>query len=547
MPNRTLVFSGPTLSGLSDFRNSLADQFVFHSPIRCGNLLEAQREGYKKVLIIDGFFERVASVWHKEILDFMDKGGIIMGCSSMGALRAIELERYGMLGFGKIVDDFRAGKIVDDDEVTVAHLGRAEDFLSLTDAMVNIRYTLRDAVSKDALNQGDADKLLNVAKSAFYKKRNLRLFAREILKEDARFIRFQRYLESHGIVDQKRNDALALLGGMDAWLETELKKNRKTDSEPMSNTAFLQTIKYVISINAPALEKQVLSSDSNFLKMGRLLVGKQYHLMVKLAGAMVHYSNLIKGKPPEKYSPVSWLDESWLEGDEKTSNLLASALQLCPQYRDTAEIPMTVRALCFSIEFPIEFLDFSISETHGNSLSTNSISNYSRLFYLIGLFLDARLALDPVAKRVVPKEKTVELRMAHYTLRGIESEEEQKAFLKNFGLESLLKAATEIERNSMLLTESDKGVSFGFFEEGINWFKKAAQMSGIGRELLSLAKREVRVSFSHEVSKDLKALFPPERVNELLTGGLPTHLLEAESILKYMDDQLDDREPPGQN
>ena len=539
MSPRTLVFSGPTLSGLADFRNSVADRFVFHSPVRCGNLLEAQREGYKKAVIIDGFFEAVPAVWHKEILEFMDKGGIVIGCSSMGALRAIELERYGMLGFGNIVEDFRAGKLLDDDEVTIAHLGQAQDFVPLSDAMVNIRYTIQDAVQNNALGQEDAEKILNAAKLTFYKKRILKLLAREVLKEGPGLDRFQEYLASSGIIDQKRNDALALLTNMDVWLEAELNKNRTIDSEPLSNSGALQTIKYIMSIQPPALEKQVLAPESRFLKMGRLLIGKQYHLTVKLAGAMMHFSNAVKTRPPAEFLPVSWVSESWFEGDEKLLNLFASALQICPQYRDGRDIPMRVRSLCFSLEFPVEYLNLAISESHGESFSTNSISNYSRLFFLLGLFLDARLALDPFAKRVAPAPKAVELKMAEYSLRGYESEEEQRAFLMRFGLENLFDAVTELERNSMLLKEAERGPHIGFLEEGINWFRKAAQASGIWRELLSLSKKEVRLSFSEELSEDLKKLKPVTRVQGLLLSGLPSHLLEVESLVKYIGDQLD--------
>jgi len=142
-PNhKTLVFAGPTLAGLSQWRDKLSASMVFHPPVRCGNVLEAYDEGYRRIVIVDGFFERYAAAWHKEIMHFIVRGGTCVGCSSMGALRAVELAPFGMLGFGKVVEDFRSGAIADDDEVTVAHLDQSKDFVSLTDAMVNIRYTV---------------------------------------------------------------------------------------------------------------------------------------------------------------------------------------------------------------------------------------------------------------------------------------------------------------------------------------------------------------------------------------------------------------------
>jgi hypothetical protein len=535
---KTLVFAGPTLSGLGDWKASLSKSFVFHPPVRCGNMLEAHDEGFRRVVIVDGFFERYAAVWHKEIMYFMVRGGTCVGCSSMGALRAIELEPFGMLGYGKVVDAFRSDRIADDDEVTVAHLDQSKDFVSLTDAMVNIRITIDEALAREALDPADAEQILKVAKAAFYKKRNLRLFARTVLGEGPKLDRFFAHLDQHGIVDQKRLDAVALLENFDAFL-AEQGKPQWRGAEPFNNTVLLQNLQYTVNINPPTLDRQALSPESRVLKLGGLLVGHQYHLLAKLGGALMHYSKHSQARPTPAYKPVSWLDQRWFGDEERISRLVACALEDCPEYADTKEVPPSVRYLAMAIEYPIDYIDVTIAPSHGDSLSSNSTANYSRLLYLLGLFLDARLKIDPLAQKLIPMAKMVELRVAQYTLRGYETDEEQKGFLRNFGLEDLREAATRIERDWMLLTETDMGISFWFFEEGVYWYKLAARVSGLWPQLSSLSKPEVREAFSRELADDLSKQPPSVRLKDLLLAGLPTNLLGADSVLKYINDQLE--------
>lgn len=538
-PNpKTLVFAGPTLSGLSQWRDRLSDSFVFHPPVRCGNVLEAYDEGYRRIVIVDGLFERYAAVWHKEIMHFMVRGGTCIGCSSMGALRAIELAPFGMLGFGRVVEDFRAGVVADDDEVTVAHLDQSKDFVSLTDAMVNIRYTVAAAVTAGALDPADAQQIIDVAKAAFYKKRSLRLFATSVLGEGEKLARFQAYLETHGIIDQKRLDAVALLENLDRVV-AEAGAPEWRGLEPFNNTVLLQNLQYTININPPTLDPVALSPESKILKLGGLLVGQQYHLVAKLAGALMHYSKHSADRPTPAYTPVPWLDKRWFGDDDRLRRLVALALEDCPEYLDAAELPRSVRHLALSIEYPIDYLDVKIAPEHGASLATHATTNYSRLLYLLGLFLDARLKHDPLAQRLIPMTKMVEIREAQYTLRGYETEEEQQRFLKKFGLDNLRDAVTQMERNWMLLTETDMGISFWCFEEDVYWYNLAVRVSGIWPQLCSLAKPEVREAFSRQLGQDLSRQPPPARLRNLLMASLPTTLLSPESILNYIQRQLD--------
>jgi hypothetical protein len=68
--------------------------------------------------IVDGNFETVATVWHKEILWAMAQGIHVYGAASIGALRAAELAEFGMKGVGAIFRHFQATPLADDDEIS---------------------------------------------------------------------------------------------------------------------------------------------------------------------------------------------------------------------------------------------------------------------------------------------------------------------------------------------------------------------------------------------------------------------------------------------
>ena len=117
-----IVFAGPSLPPAD--RDSFPD-VEFRAPVGQGDVWRAIEDGPSAIGIIDGYFEGVPSVWHKEILLALSKGIPVAGAASMGALRAAELDTYGMTGIGAIYEAYRDGVYEDDDEVAVLH-GPAE-------------------------------------------------------------------------------------------------------------------------------------------------------------------------------------------------------------------------------------------------------------------------------------------------------------------------------------------------------------------------------------------------------------------------------------
>lgn len=158
---KTLIYVGPTLP--AERVRKLLPEATIMPPAAVGDILRAsKRRGIDRIAIIDGYFERMAAVWHKEILVAIERGIEVWGAASMGALRAAELDAFGMRGVGTIYQWYKRGVITADDEVAVAHLPAEYGYRATSDALVNIRYSLEKHEAK----------LLARAQATFYRERS---------------------------------------------------------------------------------------------------------------------------------------------------------------------------------------------------------------------------------------------------------------------------------------------------------------------------------------------------------------------------------------
>ena len=118
-------------------------------PAGHGDVLRAALRRPRVIAIVDGVFERTPAVWqHKEILFALSEGIHVYGAASMGALRAAELDRFGMRGVGDVYRAYAEGMLEDDDEVAVAHTDAEHGFRALSDSMVDVRATLEKAADR---------------------------------------------------------------------------------------------------------------------------------------------------------------------------------------------------------------------------------------------------------------------------------------------------------------------------------------------------------------------------------------------------------------
>ncbi|HEY1796744.1 MAG TPA: TfuA-like protein [Stellaceae bacterium] len=207
-----VIFVGPTLPPRYRPRDPALS---WRPPVRQGELYRAARERPAIIGVIDGYFEVTPTVWHKEILWAMAQGVHVFGAASIGALRAAELDGFGMRGLGRVYEAFRDGALEDDDEVAVLHGPGELGYPPVTEAMVDIRATVAAAVAQNVVDAATAGVLVAAAKALFYKDRTYAAALRD-LPEPAR-ARFSQWLPS-GRVDRKRLDAEAMIAAVRAEL-----------------------------------------------------------------------------------------------------------------------------------------------------------------------------------------------------------------------------------------------------------------------------------------------------------------------------------------
>ncbi|HEY4018025.1 MAG TPA: TfuA-like protein [Pseudonocardiaceae bacterium] len=171
---------------------------VVHPPVAHGDLLRLDLVRGDVVVIVDGYYHQSAPVRHKEILALLAEGVVVVGCASMGALRAAELAEYGMIGNGAVYRMYRDGVLDADDEVALAH-APAPDYRSFTVPLVVIRHAVSMAVRSGVLDHIDATSIVTVARAVHYTERSWRAMERAVDATDSIAIavaRLRKFVES---------------------------------------------------------------------------------------------------------------------------------------------------------------------------------------------------------------------------------------------------------------------------------------------------------------------------------------------------------------
>lgn len=178
---KMIVFFGPSISRQTV---ALLIAATHAPPVRRGDLKAAR--GYDVVVILDGEFGQSLSVSPKEILALLEDGAVVIGAASMGALRASELDRDGMIGIGWVYERFRRARIRRDDDVALQY--SPLDFTPMTVPMVDIQWWTDRATDSGLISRRDAGRILHAARRIFFAERTeerLREALRSILNEYA--------------------------------------------------------------------------------------------------------------------------------------------------------------------------------------------------------------------------------------------------------------------------------------------------------------------------------------------------------------------------
>jgi TfuA protein len=217
---RPIIFIGPSLNHDKARKIFQAD---YRAPAKKGDLMMLltsygnsieEPNSTNFVGLVDGLFLQDYPPTPIEVYQLLsNKNFHVVGGASIGALRAIELEKFGMVGIGKIFELFRNGTTDADDEVAVTfHQGAGECIQS--EAMVDIRFNLFVACRKKIITERVKRIIARTAKSTYFPHRN---YTDIVEQARSRFPEYSKQLDSFSIyinenrLSLKEHDAIKVV------------------------------------------------------------------------------------------------------------------------------------------------------------------------------------------------------------------------------------------------------------------------------------------------------------------------------------------------
>jgi TfuA protein len=209
----------------------------YRTPAKKGDLLMlsssafSNRDGEDSVInfvgLIDGLFLQDYPPTPIEVYQLLSNKNIrVVGGASLGALRAVELEKFGMVGVGKIFELYKNGTTDADDEVAVTfQLG--DEGRVQSEAMIDIRYNLFLAYKRNIISKGTKRILSKIAKSTYFPYRSYSNIIQQTIinfpKLSYELSSLSSYIE-HRRVSLKEHDAIKVVEYIKAAYEREQRK-----------------------------------------------------------------------------------------------------------------------------------------------------------------------------------------------------------------------------------------------------------------------------------------------------------------------------------
>jgi hypothetical protein len=218
---KPIIFIGPSLSQQKARKILDAD---YRGPAKKGDLLilsasafinlKDQPNAINFVGLIDGLFLQDYPPTPIEVFQLLsNKNFHVVGGASIGALRAVELEKFGMVGIGKVFELFKNGVTNADDEVAVTfHPGDGGSIQS--EAMIDIRFNLFIAYKKNIITECTKCIIAKTAKTIYFPYRN---YSNVIEQTRTKFPELSRELDSfssyinHHRLSLKEYDAIKVI------------------------------------------------------------------------------------------------------------------------------------------------------------------------------------------------------------------------------------------------------------------------------------------------------------------------------------------------
>jgi TfuA protein len=226
--NKPIIFIGPSLTIEKARKIFNAD---YRPPAKKGDflrLLASVNDDDRTIIgLVDGLFLQDYPPTPIEVFQLLiKKNMLVLGAASLGALRAVELEKYGMIGIGKIFELYKNNKIDADDEVAVTF---SEDTqLIQSEAMIDIRYNLFIALKKGVIDENTKRAAVKVAKDIYFPNRNYE----DIIDETKRvhpslsdYLESFRSYISKNRQSLKEQDAIKLVNYVKMKYEGEISRN----------------------------------------------------------------------------------------------------------------------------------------------------------------------------------------------------------------------------------------------------------------------------------------------------------------------------------
>jgi hypothetical protein len=219
--SKPIIFVGPSLSLQKARKIFDAD---YRGPAKKGDLLvlsasslislKNRPNAINFVGLIDGLFLQDYPPTPIEVFQLLsNKNFRVVGGASIGALRAVELEKFGMVGIGKVFELFKNGTTNADDEVAVTfHPGDGVSIQS--EAMIDIRFNLFIAHKKNIITKRTKHIIAKTAKSIYFPYRNYSNVIEETRTEFPELSReldsFSSYINHHRL-SLKEIDAIKVI------------------------------------------------------------------------------------------------------------------------------------------------------------------------------------------------------------------------------------------------------------------------------------------------------------------------------------------------
>lgn len=334
---RIAVFVGPSLT--PDRAALLLPSATLLPPVRLGDMCAAVLDGFGIIVIIDGFFEQVPTVWHKEILWALSQGCSVYGASSMGALRAAELAPFGMRGVGTIFQRFLDGTYNDDDEVTIIHAVDEEfGYRSLSVAMASIRDGMERAVRAGVCTEEEAALLIARSKARHYSERCWPLVMRDAAEaglDDARAARLAELVREPG-TDAKTRDAEAVL----VRVREDLAAGARPPAVPFEFESTYNFEKLMTIVRAERAERRVVQRLGAPSERIRARADHHLPLLQLLVEREARRLGLRAAEHPDAAHAVAWAESVGIDPQEVREVLRLESLLAQLEQHHHSELAM---------------------------------------------------------------------------------------------------------------------------------------------------------------------------------------------------------------